>query len=186
MNKLVIVAIGAVTMAVASTAMSVVAMVKNHKINSKFEDAIGKVEKMTSEEIQDEIIQKAIEKSADKKVDRYMADTEDAILRTARKDLEIQARNAVVNSANEIRESAAKEIATQVAMLDIEQLKRRVCDQAEQHMLQKFDHCLDDSAKKFQDQLENTRKIYDAVARATSDKNRKDSEDFGIGGIVMF
>ena len=186
MNKLVIIAAGAVAVAVSSVVMSIATMAKSRKIGNQIEEAVGKVEKMSSEEIQDELIRKAVEKSADKKVGRYMADTEDAILRTARKDLEIQARNAVVNSANEIRESAAKEIATQVAMLDIEQLKRRVCDQAEQHIMQKFDHCLDDSAKKFQDQLENTRKIYDAVARATSDKNRKDSGDFGIGGIVMF
>lgn len=188
MNKLTIVVIGTAAAAIASGVMSIVSMVKDHKTQKKIENAVEHIEKLSSDDIQEELIRKAVEKSADKRVDRYMANTEDAILRTARKDLEIQARNAVVNSATEIRESASQEIAKQVALLDIEQLKRRVCDQAEQHMLQKFDRCLDDSARKFQDQLENTRKIYEAVARATSEKEngKNGSADLGVSGIVVF
>ena len=184
MNKLVWMAIGTVTVAVASAVTSVVTMVKDRKLKRALAKGINKIDELTEDQITDVVIEKAVARSADRKVDRYMADTEDAVLRTARKDLEIQARNAVVNAANEIRESTSTEIARQVALLDIEQLKKRVCDQAEKHVVAKFDHCLDESLKKFQDQLDNTRKIYDGLARAMAEKDGKD-DGTGFKFVVM-
>ena len=182
MNKLTVMAIGAVATAVVSATISVVTMVKDYKLKKSLQKGLNKIDEMTDEQIADEMVKKAVAKAADRKVDRYMADTEDAVLRMARKDLEIQARNEVVKSANEIRDSVSTEIARQVAMLDIEQLKKRVCDQAEQHVVAKFDHCLDDSLKKFQDQLDNTRKIYEGVTRAMAEK--KEGEQ-GFKFVVM-
>lgn len=181
-NKLTALVIGAIGVAVASATVSIVNFIQDAKTRKSLRKGIEKVEEMSDNQIADAMIEKAVAKSADRKVDRYMADTEDAVLRTARKDLEIQARNAVVNAADEIRESASTEIARQVAMLDIEQLKRRVCDQAEKDVLKKFDHCLDDSLKKFQDQLENTRKIYEGITRAMAEK--KEGEQ-GFKFVVM-
>lgn len=181
-NKMMVLAIGAIGLAAASAVMSTVDMIRNSKARNALRKGIEKVEELSDNQIADAMIEKAIAKSADRKVDRYMADTEDAVLRTARKDLEIQARNAVVNAADEIRESASTEIARQVALLDIEQLKRRVCDQAEKDVLKKFDHCLDDSLKKFQDQLDNTRKIYEGLTRAMAEK--KEGEQ-GFKFVVM-
>lgn len=181
-NKLTALVIGAIGLAAAAATMSVIDMVQNAKARRQLTKGIEKVEELSDNQIADAMIEKAVAKSADRKVDRYMADTEDAVLRTARKDLEIQARNAVVNAADEIRESASTEIARQVALLDIEQLKRRVCDQAEKDVLKKFDHCLDDSLKKFQDQLDNTRKIYEGVTRAMAEK--KEGEQ-GFKFVVM-
>lgn len=181
-NKMTAMVIGAIGMAAVSAVMSVVDMVQNARTRRSLKRGIEKVEEMSDNQIADAMIEKAVAKSADRKVDRYMADTEDAVLRTARKDLEIQARNAVVNAANEIRESTSTEIARQVAMLDIEQLKKRVCDQAEKDVLKKFDHCLDDSLKKFQDQLDNTRKIYEGLTRAMAEK--KEGEQ-GFKFVVM-
>lgn len=181
-NKMMVLAIGAIGLAAASAVMSTVDMIRNAKARNALRKGIEKVEELSDNQIADAMIEKAVAKSADRKVDRYMADTEDAVLRTARKDLEIQARNAVVNAANEIRESTSTEIARQVAMLDIEQLKKRVCDQAEKDVLKKFDHCLDESLKKFQDQLDNTRKIYEGLTRAMAEK--KEGEQ-GFKFVVM-
>ena len=182
MNKLVGLAIGAVGVAVVSATVSIINFVQDTKTRRMLKKGIERAEELSDNQIADAMIEKAVARSADRKVDRYMADTEDAVLRTARKDLEIQARNAVVNAANEIRESTSTEIARQVAMLDIEQLKKRVCDQAEKDVLKKFDHCLDDSLKKFQDQLDNTRKIYEGLTRAMAEK--KEGEQ-GFKFVVM-
>lgn len=183
MNKLVIAVVGAVTVAAASAAMSIITTVQNHRMMKKIGKSLEKVEERSEEQIAESLIQKSVEKAADKKVDLYMMETENAVLNTARKDLEIQARNAVVSAGNDIREKAAAEISHQVALLDIEQLKRRVCEQAEKHVVEKFDGCLDSSLKKFQDQLDNTRKIYDGISRAMAEKDRKD--DGGLH-VVMF
>lgn len=182
MNKLTVLVAGAVVVAVGSATMTIVNFIQDAKTRKSLRRGIEKVEELSDNQIADAMIEKAVAKSADRKVDRYMADTEDAVLRTARKDLEIQARNAVVNAANEIRESTSVEISRQVAMLDIEQLKKRVCDKAEEDVLKKFDHCLDDSLKKFQDQLENTRKIYEGITRAMAEK--KEGEQ-GFKFVVM-
>ena len=136
MNKLTGLAIGAIGIALVSATVSVINFIQDSRTRKTLKKGLEKVEEMSDNQIADAMIEKAVAKSADRKVDRYMADTEDAVLRTARKDLEIQARNAVVNAADEIRESASSEIARQVAMLDIEQLKRRVCEQAEKRCSQ--------------------------------------------------
>lgn len=174
MNKLVVIAAGAVGVAVASVVVSVVTVVKSNRALKKIERSLGKVEELTEEKISDKMIQKAVEKATDEKVDKYMRDTEDQVLRTASRNLDIQARNAVESAAVTIREQASERISQQVAALDIEQLKKRVCDQAEKHVLQKLDGCLDASAKKFQEQLDSTRKIYERIAKAMAEKEEED------------
>ena len=143
------------------------------------------VEDATSEKITDSMIRRAVENSADKKMERFMQDTEDEILRGAQRTLNATAKNAVDHAANDIREQTAEKISYQVANLDIEELKSRVCDQAEKHVLKKLDGCLDASAKRFQDQLDNTRKVYDGIAKAMEDKERTKVDNSPFHVVVL-
>jgi len=178
MNKIVIVAVGNAVVATVSLTISAITAIRNHSMLRKVNKSLGQVEYMTEDKIAEGMIETAVARSADKKVDRYMQKVEDDILQNANRKLEAQARNAVENAASGIREKAADEIARQVENIDIEKLKKRVCDKAEEHIIEKFDGCLDASVKKFQSNLDNTAKILNKISRATIEKEKDDDFHF--------
>lgn len=183
MNKFVLVAAGSLVVAAGAAVMSAVTAIKYRVLTKKLGKSVDRIEVMTEDSIASNMIQVAVNKAADSKVDQYMKETEDAVLRAANRNLEIQARNAVENAASEIRDKASEEITRQVSNLDVEKLKARVCDQAEKHVMDKLDKCLDESAKKFQDQLDSTKKIFDGINRAMLEKKKEDSNG---SYVVMF
>ena len=180
MNKLIVTTVVSAGVAVVSLGMSAYSAYKQQKMVKKMWKVLGDIEEMGEDKISEALIRKAVEQSANRKVDAYMKDTEDQVLRMAHRDLEIQARNAVEKYSADIRKKAADEVARQVASLDIEKLKSRVCDQAEKHVLEKLDDCTDKYARKFEEQLENQKKIYDRIAQAAVEKERKGDEAFRV------
>ena len=175
MNKYVVTIVGtAITMAATALVVSVANFVDSRRTRKKIEESLSRVETMTEDQIAETVIRRAVEKAADKKMDHFMQDTEEAVLRTASRNLDIQAKKAVDSYADDIREKAASKITEQVEHLDIEDLKRRVCNQAERHVMDKLDGVLDSSTRKFEAQLDSTRKVYDGIAKAMADKERGD------------
>ena len=170
MTTLIVWVVGTTVVSVASAISSGYSWFKTKHTIKKLDDTITKVKEISEDKIAEALIKKAIEKAADEKVDDYMRDTESDVLKAADRNLEIQARNAVEKCSKQIRDEASKEISRQVANLDVEKLKKRVCDMAEEHVLEKFDDCLDNSVKKFEKQLENTSKMYDGVTKAAVKK----------------
>lgn len=55
--------------------------------------------------------------------------------------------------------------------MDIEDLKARVCDKAEQTVVKKFDGALDGEVKKFREQLDSTRKLYNRMAKVAAEQD---------------
>jgi hypothetical protein len=157
-----------------SLGISAYTVIRERITAGKLKSSLGKIEEMSEDKITDLLIQKAVDKAADKMVGEYMQETENKVLRIAHSDLEAAARNAVDKYSADIRKKAADEVSRQVANLDIEKLKNRVCDQAEREVLKKLDGCMDQYAKKFADSLDNQRKIYDRIAQATLEKERRD------------
>ena len=176
MNKLVIMSIGATTVAVASVVISAATSIHNHFIMKKLEKALGKIEESSEEKISEKMINAAIEKAARNNVTKYMEDVEASVLCEAKSELTRQAKAAVEKEASAIRDKVSEKISDQVADLDIEKLKKRVCDKAEEHIIDKFDGCLDDTVKRFHDKLDDTKKILDSISRAALEKDKKDSD----------
>ena len=183
MNKVVVLTVGSAVVAVCSLTASLVTNIRYHILSKRIVKALGNVEETAEEKISERMIETAVTKSADKKVDRYMQEVDDAVLRSAKRNLEIQAKEAVEKYSQDIRDKAAEEISKQVEQLDIEKLKKRVCDQTETHIIDKFDDVLNESAKKFEDQLDNTKKIYDGITRALVEKEEKEKN--GLRFVVL-
>ena len=177
--KLIVTVCATVVTAVSSAIVTTINTIRTNRTIKKLDEAIGKVGEAASEKVTDVIVNKAIEKAADKHVDEYMQKTEVAVLQAADKNLSIQAKNAVDFCAKDLRKQAAEKISRQVEELDIEQLKKRVCSEAEEHVMEKLDGVLDDSAKKFQDHLDSTQKIFDGISKAMLQKE-KEKEDNAI------
>ena len=180
MNKLIAMTITSAAVAVVSLATSAYTTIRGHLALKRLNKAVGDVEEMSTEKITDDLIRKAVEVSANRQVEKYMQETEDRVLRIAHSDLETAARNAVERYSSDIRKKAAEEVSHQVANMDIEKLQKRVCDQAERHVMEKLDGCLDEYAQKFEEQLDNSRKIYDRIARAALEKERDDKDGIHV------
>lgn len=169
MNKLYLAAAGAAAFVVLSATAAVCTWAENRRMARYIRKCLANVEDKSEGQISDEIIRKAVERAAGNKVDEYMKDTEDAILRVGRQELKNAAQCAVEANSKDIREKAASEVARQVEMLDIEELKERVCDKAEKTVVKKFDGALDGEVKKFREQLDSTRKLYSRMAKAATE-----------------
>lgn len=169
MNKLYLAAAGAAAFVVISATAAVCTWAENRRMSRYIRKCLANVEDKSEGQISDEIIRKAVERAAGNKVDEYMKDTEDAILRVGRQELKNVAQCAVEANSKDIREKAASEIARQVEMLDIEELKERVCEKAEKTVVKKFDGALDGEVKKFREQLDSTRKLYSRMAKAATE-----------------
>lgn len=177
-TKLVVVLVGTATVAVLSGVAAVANTIRTNRIVRKLTKAIGKVEEATDDKITDAVVEKAINRAADKHVDKHMQNTESEVVKAADRNLDIQAKNAVNACARDMRKQVAEKISQQAADLDIEDLKKEIRDQAERHVIKKLDGVLDDSAKKFQDQLDSTQKIFNGISRAMLEKE-KEKEDSG-------
>jgi hypothetical protein len=176
MNKVVWIAIGSAVVAAGSLAMSVVTGIRNRMVIKKIEKSIEKVEEVSEEKISEAMIEKAVNKAATGKVTQYMNEVENSVLRGVKEGLQNAAKDAVDKNAEYTRDEVTKEISKQVADLDVEQLKARVCSQAEKHVLKKLDGCMDEYAKDFRDQLDSTKKIVDRISTAMIDKEKKDND----------
>lgn len=171
MNKLYLAAAGAAAFVVISATSAVCTWVENRRMARYIRKCLTNVEDKSEGQIADEVIRKAVERAAGNKVDEYMKDAEDAVLRIGRQELKNAAQCAVEAGSKDIREKAATEIARQVELLDIEDLKARVCDKAEKTVVKKFDGALDGEVKKFREQLDSTRKLYNRMARVASEQD---------------
>ena len=183
--KFVVTLAGAAFVAAASAVVTTVNTIRTNKVIRKLNSTIGKVEEATDEKITDAVVEKAINRAADKCVDKHMKDTENEVIKVADKNLDIQAKNAVNACAKDLRKQAAEKISQQASELDIEDLKREIRNQAERHVLDKLDGVLDDSAKKFQDQLDSTNKLLGRILKAECEKEREKEENSHTFHIVF-
>ena len=171
MNKLVLIAAGAVGVAVVSVTMSICTYVENKRIIRKVKKSLGEVEERSEGKIADTLIEKAVEKAAANKTAKYLEDEEERIMKLSRDELRQVAKNAVSMYSADIRDKAAEEVSRQVENLDIDDLKRRVCEKAEESVVKKFDGALDGEVKKFREQLDSTRKLYTRMAKAAAEED---------------
>ena len=163
MNKLVVLAVGSVVVAIGSAVASAVTAIRCNSTIKKLNNSIDKVEVLSEDQISDKIISTAVGKAANKRVGEYLQDVHDDAMEEGRIALVNGVRNAVSHEAELIREKVTPEIMTQVQSLDTEDLKKRICDQAEKHMMDKLDGCLDAANRQFKAHLEKTQRTYDAL-----------------------
>lgn len=175
MNKVFGVLVGAVAMTAVSVVVTTVNAVRVNRTINRLNRCTRKVEDMSDDRISEIMLKNAVDKATDAKIERYLKNVKNETMEEASRKLKEASRSAVEAAAYPIREEAAEKIAQQVADLDIEQLKRRVSDKAEERVINKLDNVIETSAKKFNDQLDQTKKIYDKLIKATAEKERDDT-----------
>lgn len=177
MNKLTITVIGSAAVAALSLAASVIGTIRANRTIKKLRKAINRIDEVSDEKIADTMIESALRKSADRKVDAYAERAESDALNRIDDGINRGVRAAVNAQADLISSQVAPKIAAQVEALDIEALRRRVCDEATEHSMKKLDGVLDSSIKTFNDHLERTQKTVDDIYRAKVKKEIEGGND---------
>lgn len=95
MHKLYVIAAGAAAFVVISATAAVATWAENRRMVRYVRKCLANVEDKSEGQIADEVIRKAVERAAGNKVDVYLKDEEDTVLRMSRQELKNAAQCAV-------------------------------------------------------------------------------------------
>ena len=160
--------VGKVLSVVSAVGGVVVAIISQRQLNETAE-LVGTTVKELSDlqemDVKEEIVNRAIEKSVDKQVEKITSRVYDRVYNETLRKATKWVEDNVQALYSSISESVTKKIATEVAKIDQEKLKKEVTAQAKEIIIEKFDGQLDDQLVEFNKNLENVGKIYQSIAQ---------------------
>ena len=158
------------------TTLGGVALAKISKLTRKFDKGVKEMEEITIKDIQAKLIEEAVNRAADEKVGQYVALANRAVLSDARETIRKEVDVAVKEASQDIKDRVSTEISDRAAQIDMDELKRRVRDKAEEKVLQKFDGNLQDILDKYSGNLAQVNKIYTSIADTLRKGTDKDDD----------
>ena len=126
---------------------------KVRKLTKKLDMTVKELEDTEAKDISKELIEKSVQKAADREVNRYAKAAADESLASIKKEVNCQVEKAVDSALDRIEKDVSDEISDQVAKIDEHALQKRVTEQAEKKILNKFDHALEEKVDEFEDKL---------------------------------
>lgn len=170
------VVIALVATGTALTTIGGIALNKITKMTKKFDKSVKDMEEITVKDIQAKLVEEAVNRAADDRVGQYVALANRAVLSDARETIRKEVDVAVKEASRDISDRVSSEISDRAAQIDMDDLKRRVRDKAEQKVLQKFDGNLQDILDKFSGNLSQVQKIYGSIADTLGKGTAKDDD----------
>lgn len=137
---------------------------EHSKVARKIGVATGDLKNMTAKEISPLIIDKAVSAAAKEEVSNLVRTVKTDIMGGAESQLGAAAKKAVSDASAMIQDKVEDKVAEEVGKIDIAELKKSATAKAEAKIIEKFDGSLDDSLAKFNEQLDNIRKIYGGIS----------------------
>lgn len=128
---------------------------KVRKLTKKLGMTMKELEEAEAKDIQKELIEKSVQKAADREVNHYAKAAADEALAGIKKEVNSQVEKAVDSALDRIEKDVSDVISDQVAKIDEHALQKRVTEQAEKKILNKFDHALDGKVDEFEDKLDD-------------------------------
>ncbi len=132
----------------------------SEKLDRSIEDLAGEV----PVDIPNDMIERAVEKAVAYEVKQAVAKATDVVSLEIKRDIRKQVSDAVESEYNNIKASVLEELVNEAAKIDAKRVRADVEKAAKAHALEKFDDNLDDILGGFNDQLQNTSRIYNSIA----------------------
>ena len=148
---------------------------KMAKISENLERSIDDLASRTTVDIPASMIERATEKAVAAEVKLAVNKATDAAMTEIKRDVHKQVSDAVESEYSTLKETVLKELTEEASKIDLKRVRYDVEASAKKMALEKFDDNLDDILKDFNDNLENTSKIYKSIANTLS----KTSENSG-------
>lgn len=149
---------------------------KMAKICDMLDRSIDDLAQSTTVDIPEEMVKRSVERAVKTAADRAVARATDDAVREVKIDIHKQVSSAVEQEYNKIKDDVLKEISDAASKIDVARVRADVENKAERMALEKFDAELDGVLAKFNDNLENTSKIYKSIANSISKSN--DGKEF--------
>lgn len=161
-----------------------VAVAKVSNMTKKFDKGVKEMSEITVKDIQAQMVQEAVHRAAEDKVQQYVALAHREVISDARETIRKEVDAAVKEASRDISDRVSTEISDRAAQIDMDDLKRRVRDKAEEKVLSKFDGNLQDILDKFSGNLGQIQKIYGSIADTLGKGVEKDDKNritFSVG-----
>jgi len=154
---------------------------KMAKISDMLDRSIDDLARSTTVDIPEEMVKRGVERAVDMAADRAVQKATDEVVREVKIDIRKQVLAAVEQEYSKIKDTVLKEITDSASKIDVTRVRTDVESKAERAALEKFDSELDGILKKFNDNLENTSKIYKSIANSISKSNDGKEFVFKVG-----
>lgn len=129
------------------------------------ECSVKDLSEMDTIKVKEEIVDQAIADAVERKVDQITGKVYDNVRAETQRKATAKVNSTVEALYSEIEKDVTKKIASEVAKIDQEKLKKEITAQAKEIIVEKFDGQLDDQLVEFNKNLENVGKIYQSIAQ---------------------
>ena len=137
---------------------------KMAKISENLDRSIEDLASNTPVDIPQNMIERAVEKAVAYEVKQAVGKTTERVIVDVKRDIHKQVSDAVESEYKNIKDVVLEELTNEAATIDAKRVRADVEKAAKEKALEKFDDNLDDILKSFNDQLNNTSKIYTSIA----------------------
>lgn len=138
--------------------------VKMEKIAGKLDKTVNELAANTEVTIEESILVKAAEKAVNREVSVLAHKAAISTVCTISSDMRKIVQEAVEQEYSNISKSVSDKLADQVSNIDIDVLRTKVTNKAQDKILEKFDGSLDGVLDNFNRELRNVSKIYSSIA----------------------
>lgn len=149
---------------------------KMAKVSERLDRKIDELSDDMEFDIPEEIINKAIDKAVQNETKRVVAIAANDALKEVKKDFHSQIKAAIDSEYNNLKDSVLKKITEEAAKIDTARVRRSVEEAAKEAALEKFDDNLDDILEKFNNDLDNTSRIYSSIRKTITASNDSGKE----------
>ena len=150
---------------------------KANKLLKKLGIAMDKMVEGEEQHIDEQIVVEAVKQAAENKVAKHLDQAENDAISAVLHEIKKQVREAVDAESKKITDEVSEEISKQASAIDVEVLKKKITDKAQEKIIQKFDGSLDGILSDFNRNLGNVASIYEGIAK-TFVKREDDKREF--------
>ena len=150
---------------------------KMAKISEKLDRSIDDLAGEMPIDIPNDMIERAVEKAVASEVKLAVGKATDAAIVAVKRDIHKQVSDAVESEYSNIKGVVLEELTAAAAKIDVKRVRADVEKAAKDIALEKFDDNLDDLLQKHNDELENVRKIYKAIADTMAPANNRSNDN---------
>jgi len=149
---------------------------KMAKISDMLDRSIDDLARSTTVDIPEEMVKRGVERAVKTAAEQAVTKATDDVVREVKIDIRKQVSTAVEQEYDKIKDAVLKELTDAASKIDVARVRADVERKAERMALEKFDSELDGVLAKFNDNLENTSKIYKSIASSIAKSN--DGKEF--------
>lgn len=151
---------------IAGLAYGIAMHTKLAKVSERLDRSIDSLADDMEIDIPEDMVNKAIEKAVATAAKNAATTAANNALAEIKTDIRNKVSAAVENEYYSIKDKVLAETTVAVSKINVDRVRRNVEAAAEKMALEKFEVKLDDIAKKFTDNLDNSAKIYNAFQSA--------------------